>query len=284
MTVHRAQGQTLQYVDVDCYSFFAAGQMGVAVGRVETKAGLRVRNFNRDAATLKHPSCVYDFYNFNNMKEPLDDLSCCKTNTTTKLSSIVLPSTSDFIDDIPEDSDNENDDEIDLDLPTLQNPYEIQDFLLANENSSFLSVVSADFYTTPAFLSHVNFLYFKVNELTLNPFTKSTTQQWNSTYADLNTFLTSNEHSRSCQKLFKVHNLNKQQNKLSTKLMFWLFDKHVEMKAKNIVSSQLELMETREKQPVKHSSAGEAKIRYLAGACCNKISSRLRNSVLRKIG
>ncbi|CAC5424370.1 PIF1 [Mytilus coruscus] len=254
MTVHRAQGQTLQYVDVDCYSFFAAGQMGVAVGRVETKA------------------------------EPLDDLSCCKTNTTTKQSSIVLPSTSDFIDDIPEDSDNENDDEIDLDLPTLQNPYEIQDFLSANENSSFLSVVSADFYTTPAFLSHVNFLYFKVNELTLNPFTKSTTQQWNSTYADLNTFLTSNEHSRSCQKLFKVHNLNKQQNKLSTKLMFWLFDKHVEMKAKIIVSSQLELMETREKQPVKHSSAGEAKIHYLAGACCNKISSRLRNSVLRKIG
>ncbi|CAG2255010.1 PIF1 [Mytilus edulis] len=60
------------------------GQMGVAVGRVETKAGLRVRNFNRSAATLKHPSCVYDFYNLNNMKEPLDGLSCCKTNTTTK--------------------------------------------------------------------------------------------------------------------------------------------------------------------------------------------------------
>ena len=34
MTVHRAQGQTLQYVDIYCYSFFAAGQMGVAVGRV----------------------------------------------------------------------------------------------------------------------------------------------------------------------------------------------------------------------------------------------------------
>ncbi|VDI08317.1 Hypothetical predicted protein [Mytilus galloprovincialis] len=106
------------------------GQMGVAVGRVETKAGLRVRNFNRSAATLKHPSCVYDFYNFINMKEPLGDLSCCKKNTTRKQSSIVLPSTSDLIDNIPEDPDNENDAEIDLDLPTLQNPYEIQDFLL----------------------------------------------------------------------------------------------------------------------------------------------------------
>jgi hypothetical protein len=57
------QGQTLQYVDIDCYSFFAAGQMGVAVGRVQPKAGLRVKNFNKGAATLKHPSCVYDFYN-----------------------------------------------------------------------------------------------------------------------------------------------------------------------------------------------------------------------------
>jgi hypothetical protein len=37
--------------------------MGVAVGRVQSKAGLRVKNFNKGAATLKHPSCVYDFYN-----------------------------------------------------------------------------------------------------------------------------------------------------------------------------------------------------------------------------
>jgi hypothetical protein len=33
--------------------------MGVAVGRVQSKAGLRVKNFNKGAATLKHP------FNFN---------------------------------------------------------------------------------------------------------------------------------------------------------------------------------------------------------------------------
>ena len=37
--------------------------MGVAVGGVQSKAGLRVQNFNKDTATLKHHSCVYDFYN-----------------------------------------------------------------------------------------------------------------------------------------------------------------------------------------------------------------------------
>lgn len=58
MTVHRAQEQALQYLDVDCYSFFAAGQMGVAIGRVQSNAGLRVHNFNKSAATLHRPSCV----------------------------------------------------------------------------------------------------------------------------------------------------------------------------------------------------------------------------------
>jgi hypothetical protein len=106
--------------------------MGVAVGRVQSKAGLRVKNFNKGAATLKHPSCVYDFYNnMNVFKEPLDDLSCCKTNTTTTESYVPLPSASDLVDDIPEE--NENDVDIEIDLPQLQNPYEMQVFLLANE-------------------------------------------------------------------------------------------------------------------------------------------------------
>jgi hypothetical protein len=51
------------------------------------------------------------------------------------------------------------------------------------------------------------------------------------------------------------------------------------MRANEIVNRQIEHMETKEKLPVKHSSAGEAKTRYIAGACSNKISSRLRNSV-----
>ena len=67
--------------------------------------------------------------------------------------------------------------------------------------------------------------------------------------------LTSKENLRACEKLVKVHALNKHQNNLSTKLMLWLFEKHIEMKAKEIVSSQIEHMETKEKLPVKHSSA-----------------------------
>lgn len=56
------------------------------------------------------------------------------------------------------------------------------------------------------------------------------------------------------------------------------------MRANAIVSSQIEHMETKEKLPDTHSSAGEVKIRYIGGACSNDISSRLRNYRLRKIG
>ena len=62
LTVHRAQGQTLDKVEVDCFSFFAPGQMGVAVDRAVSIEGLRIINYNSAAAHLKHPQSVYDFY------------------------------------------------------------------------------------------------------------------------------------------------------------------------------------------------------------------------------
>ena len=46
MTVHRAQGQTTPNLEIDSSSFFAPGQLGVAVGRAESKSGLLIRNLN----------------------------------------------------------------------------------------------------------------------------------------------------------------------------------------------------------------------------------------------
>lgn len=80
MTVHRAQGQSLQFLEVDCYSFFSPGQMGVAVGRVMTIDGLRIINYNSiaKAAKLKHRSEVYDFYYHESLR-PMQNLECCKS-------------------------------------------------------------------------------------------------------------------------------------------------------------------------------------------------------------
>lgn len=71
LTVHKAQGQTLQCVEVDL--FVPPGQMGVAVGRCVNKEGSSVVNFNLKAAQLKHTDAVYAFYD-EEQKEPTENL------------------------------------------------------------------------------------------------------------------------------------------------------------------------------------------------------------------
>jgi hypothetical protein len=276
LTVHRAQGQTLEYVHVDCASFFAAGQLGVSIGRVKTKAGLRVRNLNRYAANLKHSPCVYQCYDQESSTEPMYDLSCCNANISMPISAQSNPTSFD------EPQTTTTDDfEIDIELPKLQHPWSIDDFLIQNKGSSFLSCVSVDFIHSIRFEEHVQFLYFKVYEITLLPFGTSKPQQWNTVCASINQFLIGDLLLNVCRMLFQTNDISKQNNKLSTKLMLWLLDNHIDKKTMEIVDIQTEKAETKN---MENYSAGKAKIRYLAGACVCKISKKLKDSVLSNIG
>ena len=154
--------------------FFAAGQLGVAIGRVKTKAGLRVRNLNRYAANLKHSPCVYQCYDQESSIEPMYDLSCCNANISMPISAQLNPTSFD------EPQTTTTDDfEIDIELPKLQHPWSIDEFLIQNKGSSFLSCVSVDCIHSIRFEEHVQFLYFKVNEITLLPFGTIKPEQWN---------------------------------------------------------------------------------------------------------
>ena len=76
MTVHKAQGQTIPQLVVDCSRLFKPGQLGVAVGRAVNKDGLQIRNYHHHAACMKHLSVVYKYYD--KESQPVsDDLQCC---------------------------------------------------------------------------------------------------------------------------------------------------------------------------------------------------------------
>ena len=122
LTVHKAQGQTLDCVEVDCYSFFAPGQMGVAVGRSVTKDGLRVVNFNLQAAKLKHPEEVYAFY-AEDFNEPLENLECCKQicETIPTRSAETTPTIT-FTEEEPAHNDEDEEDQVPLDTPAIDSP------------------------------------------------------------------------------------------------------------------------------------------------------------------
>ncbi|VDI68615.1 Hypothetical predicted protein [Mytilus galloprovincialis] len=107
---------------------------------------------------------------------------------------------------------------------------------------------------------------------------------WINAYTKLNEFVLSDKHILSIQKLFKVNNINKYQNKLSSKIVFWLMNKEIEKKAKAVTAKQITDIEAETSIEEELSSAGKSKIRYLTGACVQKITKRLKESVLRKMG
>ena len=76
LTVHKAQGLTLDRVEIDCRNMWQPGQVGVAVGRATKKIGLRIMNF-RPAQIAPHPDIMSDFEMKSSVR-PISDLSCCK--------------------------------------------------------------------------------------------------------------------------------------------------------------------------------------------------------------
>lgn len=279
MTVHRAQGQTIQNVEIDCASFFAPGQLGVAVGRAVSKNGLSVRNFNLNAATLKHPESVYNFY-CKQFTLARDDLSCC-TKTMFDCSHLH----SEHQDQSNSNSDSDTDTMADLpsdyftmaDLPKSMCPFDITEFLNVNSQAKFITILTPELTNSNIFKDHVNYIHFNVDScLTENP---SGNNQFVQAYRSLNDFLIGDEHIDAIKFLFKVKNVTKEQNKFSSKLAFWMMDKKIQTKSLSILSNQ-----PGTSSQTYLSESGSAKLRYIAGVCLYKIRNRLHESVERNIG
>lgn len=173
------------------------------------------------------------------------------------------------------ESDNESEE------AQLQSPWNINDFITENEKSPFMIHFKPDFFESHSFINHLHFLYFQVCEnLKGNP---KSSQEWTLAYGNINKFLLGENHLSSAKKLFKTSELTKEENKLSTKLVFWLIDKEISKKAQAVVEKQTIKAEDMI-VPTELSSAAKGKLRYLAGACLQKITTRIRDSVMRKIG
>ena len=61
LTMHKAQGMTLEAVVVHCKGIFQAGQMPVGIGRVRSSKGLRLEGYRAGLCT-QHRSYVTEYY------------------------------------------------------------------------------------------------------------------------------------------------------------------------------------------------------------------------------
>ncbi|XP_061171689.1 uncharacterized protein LOC133181165 [Saccostrea echinata] len=286
LTVHRAQGQTLEFVEVDCYSFFCAGQLGVALGRATTIDGLRIRNFNQDAAFLKHPQKVFDFYN-ETFLVPEDDLECCNSSSSAlcEIPSETAQQTEEqklYKEDFHQEEENSQEfQHIPDDFK-----YNINDFLDENKSAQFLKSFSLEFLCSQTIRKHACFLQHKVENYMSSRLRNP--PEFTAFYHSINSFLLSDEHINYAKLTFNVQQVTKEQNKFSSKLTLWIIDQILASKASAILEEQEDSLNLQHVQGEQTqgdiSCAAKNKVRYLAGRCVYKIRRRLQDSVLHRLG
>lgn len=86
-TVHKAQGMTLEHLEVDCRNMNFPGQLGVAIGRAVSVEGLRVLNYGK-CHLRKQPVCIDQFYS-SESESVLPGKNCKKE--ISNISSINIP-------------------------------------------------------------------------------------------------------------------------------------------------------------------------------------------------
>lgn len=77
ITIHKAQGLTLERIEVDGDNIFSPGQLGVVIGRTTMKKNLRLINFN-PRSVLKHETSLSEFYDTFVSFDFSDNLQCCR--------------------------------------------------------------------------------------------------------------------------------------------------------------------------------------------------------------
>lgn len=270
MTVHKAQGQTIPVLEVDCYSFFAPVQLGVAIGRAVSSNNLRVRNFHTGCSTLKHLPQVYNFYEKLNMVHYFQ--ACCHS---------VARVWNQFANENADSREQSN-----------GNPWFNVDYTASLEephpdphNEDLINDIDCtppDGLVVPRnrLLCFISYIQRKLNSL-LPPAGKNK-ESWSVAYRLFHQFLLSTECKKQICLLLSTNTVSPACNGFATRFAFKIHDVTVARRADEVRQDQ----NTKEKYASAVSDitdAGKVKIRYIAGACLATVSKRLKSKALSNI-
>lgn len=290
LTVHKAQGQSLPNVVVDCAGFFLAGQVGVAVGRAVSIAGLQIKNYHSGSSSRKHPDLVYDFYDTPTF--PLSgygNLDCCRTSVYTSLveppsSTAVLaqqPCTSTAVaDEFP----HANADKAD----TLGFPWEVTAFSrkVFPVESNMTARQSAIHDVLPKM--KLDKLLAKIYSFMLGIAEKLDVKTMrqpliNKQCASINDYLCGEEFRETCVQCVG-HAISEVEKHIASRLANNIWRKILDERSTIVVTNQStgQTSDT-EKGNTEIPDVVRAKVRYIAGACITKVTGYLTRNIQNKL-
>ena len=290
MTVHKAQGKSLQNVIVDSLQFWKPGQLGVAIGRAVSTEGLQVLNYNSHAAGLKHPEVVKDFY-MERSKVMKESLSCC-TNQEYKgtvdpmeenVRQYHLPPIN-----VPQDHSQYL-----RDLPKCLFPFEPSDFIqeiiqsigdFTEEQQDEVQLLK-DYGHTECFLKFLHTAFSVVNDI-FRMYNVADTQKkcnWCRMCNHLQRFLSSDTFKTQICDAFNTKELHRLHNFTATNLYFELL-KLVTKEAADIRRKERVAEFIKDHcEKYTFSDLDKSTLRYIAGAAIHSVLNSLRKVASRQV-
>ena len=281
ITVNKSQGRSIDHLTIDAYNFWKAGQFGVAVGRAVNKKGLRILNFNNFAATLKHSSKVYEFYQKFGAKED-PNFSCCEFNFDVNE---CVQAQFDFDEEFPNLAG--------LTEPSNQVkkcPLNIHDLLLSlcknceteyQEHKKHVIQCAITSKSMVTFVRHhYNYICSKFESYRVP--SKGKSCNWCFLWATLHQYFASTKYINLCKKAWYTTNLTEMQNSICTKICVAILEEKAAKEASVIKKAQIDDILSRDVS-ISISPAFRGSLCYVAGATIHNLCKKLRMSIVRNI-
>lgn len=277
VTVHRAQGQTLENVIVDCADFFMPRQIGVAVGRATKMSTLQVINYDASLASFTADMEIEAFMEYQLQRDTKLTDTCCVSEIQ-KYTPVEIASPEIELGTVPGPSSIVSHDDIEflqqikISLPSDALKTQV-DNIMANTNLG-------------VFLQKINeFVTSRISEITeaASKSEKLKSQATLSAFTKVHEYLTSQTFADLCSGMFDVQP-SKTERKVCTKIVFGKLEEKLKS-FEHDAQVNLPSHNDTEDNPLPDvlPTSVRSKIRYIAGCTIAKISYRHREYVKRKM-
>lgn len=275
LTIHKAQGMTLEHVVVHCKGIFQPGQLSVAIGRAVSSNGLSLLDYKKGLCLLPK-SVISKFYKEESCAF-LDDFSCCKNfeHVSSEIDDNIVHSDSDSDFDLNElefiEGNLINVSE-DVDLPDFVDFKRLKMLNYKSEPVTDLQIKvnniceNCDHQKLKQFCgSQIN----RINDLMadVTPEKKTTPKEWTSLLSANHKYIISENYHNEIKKLFLTTVLSQEYLQFCSNIVMELLKLCTHNVSQNITFPQPDHSQT-----YTLSDSGKAKIRYVAGMCVAKQS------------
>ena len=285
ITVDKAQGRTIDKVVVDGSNIWRPGQLGVAIGRAVSTAGLQVINFNKQSANLKHPDSVYEAYN-RKMETIKGDRSCCtKKVTGINVHTFAIHHYQQQVQQLY--AANEEDDSTSEALSDIELPWKMNDFIQENLTLGKTSTqkkrnqLLADNCDKQGFIEFVKTMYNTLSSMfaTYRTSPKGSKCNWCQLVDTLNMHLQSPSYLASVKTAFNVQECENVHFRLAATICYTILNKVVNAAKQTELDNIKPLYSGPEDRRLTLSLDELNTLRYVSGACIHHLNKRLQNNI-----